>query len=112
MVERGTATALQETGLLSQLPATCIALLAGLLDVNPKSRLSVEAALQHPWVTQDAATTKQHSRRKSIGNMLKKKGEGLMKKQRPSEKKTRVRTASAEIALDSTRVTLTSRSLA
>ncbi|EGZ28135.1 hypothetical protein PHYSODRAFT_426731, partial [Phytophthora sojae] len=47
MVERGSAIALQETGLLSQMPAACCDLLAGLLDVNPKSRLSVEAALQH-----------------------------------------------------------------
>ncbi|KAG7381155.1 hypothetical protein PHYPSEUDO_006331 [Phytophthora pseudosyringae] len=111
MVEHGTAAALQETGLLSQVPASCVDLLAGLLDVNPESRLSVTAALQHPWV-QEIKTIRQ-SRRKSIGSMIKKKGEELMKKhQRPSEKKTRVRTASAEIALDSTRVTLTSRSLA
>ncbi|KAL3673627.1 hypothetical protein V7S43_001326 [Phytophthora oleae] len=110
MVERGSAFALQETGLLSQVSASCIDLLAGLLDVNPKSRLSVAAALEHPWLQE--VTTKQ-SRRKSIGNMIKKKGEELMKKhQRPSEKKTRVRTASAEIALEATRVTLTSRSLA
>lgn len=113
MVECGTAVALQETGLLSQVPATCVDLLADLLEVNPRSRLSVAAALQHPWVTQDTALTRQQSRRKSIGNMIKKKGEELMKKhQRPSEKKTRVRTASAEIALESTRVALTSRSLA
>ncbi|KAE9018257.1 hypothetical protein PF011_g6334 [Phytophthora fragariae] len=113
MLERGTAIALQETGLLSNASATCIDLLAGLLDANPKSRLSVEAALQHPWVTQDAVATKQQSRRKSLGNMLKKKGGELMKKQqRTSDKKTRARTASAEIALESTRVTLTSRSLA
>ncbi|KAG3035586.1 hypothetical protein JG687_00000084 [Phytophthora cactorum] len=113
MVERGTAAALQETGLLLHMPASCADLLAGLLDVNPLTRLSVSAALQHPWVMQETVTTKQQSRRKSIGNMIKKKGEELMKKhQRPSEKKTRVRTASAEIALESTRVTLTSRSLA
>ncbi|GMF11663.1 unnamed protein product [Phytophthora lilii] len=113
MVERGTRAALQETGLLSDVSAACVDLLAGLLDVNPKSRLSVEAALQQPWVRQEVATTKQQSRRKSIGNMFKKKGEELMKKhQRPTEKKTRVRTASAEIALESTRVALTSRSLA
>ncbi|OWZ23567.1 Serine/threonine protein kinase [Phytophthora megakarya] len=109
MVESGSAAALQETGLLSQVPTACVDLLVGLLDVNPKSRLSVTAALQHPWVTQDTAIKR--SRRKSIGNMIKKKGGELMKKQqRPSEKKTRVRTASAEITLDSTRVTLTPRS--
>jgi serine/threonine protein kinase len=110
MAERGTAVALQETGLLSQMPAALVDLLAGLLDADPKSRLSVDAALQHAWVLQETAPAKL-SRRKSIGNMIKKKGEGLMKKHhRPSEKKSRVRTASAEIALESTRVTLTSRS--
>ncbi|KAK1948309.1 Striated muscle preferentially expressed protein kinase [Phytophthora citrophthora] len=110
MVEYGSAFALQETGLLSQVPVSCIDLIAGLLDVNPKSRISVAAALQHPWVR--GVATKQ-SRRKSIGNMIKKKGEELMKKhQRPSDKKTRVRTASAEITLETTRVTLTSRGLA
>ncbi|KAG1703106.1 hypothetical protein DVH05_008018 [Phytophthora capsici] len=109
MVECGSAFALQETGLLLHVPVSCIDLLAGLLDVNPKTRLSVEAALQHPWVQE--VSTKQ-SRRKSIGNMIKKKGEELMKKhQRPSEKKARVRTASAEIALEVTRVTLTSRKI-
>ncbi|GMF15863.1 unnamed protein product [Phytophthora fragariaefolia] len=105
MVERGAAFALQETGLLQQVPAACLDLLAGLLEVNPTSRLSVEAALQHAWVKQDATNSKHHqSRRKSIGNMFKKKGEELMKKHnRSSRKKTRVRTASAEIALESTR---------
>ncbi|KAH7479038.1 hypothetical protein KRP22_010911 [Phytophthora ramorum] len=113
MTERGTAFALQETGLLSQMPAAMVDLLAGLLDVNPKSRLTVSAALQHPWVKQESATSKQQSRRKSIGNMFKKKGEELMKKhQRPTEKKSRGRTASTEIALESTRVALTSRNLA
>lgn len=115
MVKCGTAVALQETGLLSQMPASLVDLLAGLLDVDHESRLSVEAALQHPWVKQvspESLKTPQLSRRKSFSNAFKKKSEELMKKHRSSEKKGRVRTASAEIALESTRVTLTSRSAA
>ncbi|ETL84508.1 serine/threonine protein kinase [Phytophthora nicotianae] len=112
MAERGTVVALQETGLLSHVSASCVDLIAGLLDMNTKTRFSVATALHHPWIMQEIATTKQQSRRKSIGSMIKKKGEEfIMKHQRPTEKKTRVRTASAEIALESTRVTLTSRSL-
>ncbi|KAG7401602.1 hypothetical protein PHYBOEH_000134 [Phytophthora boehmeriae] len=113
MVEVGTAAALKETGLLLQTPPSLIDLIAGLLEINPKSRLSVEAALQHPWVKHSASETEAAkqpllSRRKSFGNMIKKKGGDLMKK-RPSVKKGRGRTTSAEIALEATRITLTSR---
>ncbi|CAH0477402.1 unnamed protein product [Peronospora belbahrii] len=112
MVECGTAFALKEMDVLSQVSATCVDLLVGLLEVNPKLRLSVAAALQHPWVTQKT-NSKFQSRRQPIGNMIMKKGEALMKKHHcPSKKKTRGRTNSAGIALESTRVTLTSRSLA
>lgn len=113
MVEYGTATALQESGYLLHIPAPCIDLLAGLLDVNPKTRISVATALQHPWLTQETAVPKQLSRRKSIGIIIKKKGEVLMKKhQRQSEKTKLVRTGCTEIALDTTRIALKSRDLA
>ncbi|CAI5745281.1 unnamed protein product [Peronospora destructor] len=116
MIECGTAFTLKETGVLSQVPAACVDLLVGLLEVNPKSRLSVAAALQHPWVSQEAAKTRSrsHYQRQSIGNLIMKKSdESKIKKHwHPDEKTTRSRTDSAEIALESTRITLTSRSLA
>ncbi|RLN71154.1 hypothetical protein BBJ28_00000215 [Nothophytophthora sp. Chile5] len=113
MAERGTAVALRETGLLGQMSVELTHLLVGLLDVNPKSRLSVEAALQHPWVLQSSCdkTLKLQPRRKSsVGNMLKKKGEELLKKRQSGSKGPRGRTASAEIELESTRVALVARS--
>ncbi|CAI5725906.1 hypothetical protein KXD40_002016 [Peronospora effusa] len=92
MIECGTAFALKETGVLSQVPAACVDLLVGLLEVNPKSRLSVAAALQHPWVTQETPSRSQYQRQ-SIGNLIVKKG----KHQHPGEKKTQSCTDSAEI---------------
>ncbi|KAL7691400.1 putative protein kinase [Plasmopara halstedii] len=113
MVEHGTTTTLQETDLLSNIPASCIDLLVGLLDVNPRTRISVAAALQHPWVRQETATPKQHPRRMSIGHVMKKKSEALIKiNQHLAEKALLARPNSAEIALDLTRITLRSRNLA
>ncbi|TDH64945.1 hypothetical protein CCR75_000974 [Bremia lactucae] len=93
MAECGTAVALQETGFLSNVPQLCFDLVVGLLDVNPKSRLSVEAALQHPWVKEVAANRPSRQLMKITYKVLNK----------DSEKKTIL---SSEIALDTTRVPL------